>query len=170
MDCSTPSFPVLHYLSDLVQTHALWVDDAIQPSQPLSSLSPLVLNLSQHQSFPMSRLFASGGQGIEASSSVLPMHIQGWFLLGLTSLISLPSNSRESSLAPQFKSISSSVLRLDPTLISVHDYWKNHNFDYTDLCQQRINCFLCINNNYWDVNICEKFHHMKDNTQRKYIS
>ena len=36
-------------------------------------------------SFPMRYLFASGG----ASASVLPMNIQGWFPLGLTSLISL---------------------------------------------------------------------------------
>ena len=42
-------------------------------------------------SFPMSWLFASGGQSIEASASVLPMNIQGWFILGLTSLISLLS-------------------------------------------------------------------------------
>ena len=44
-------------------------------------------------SFPMSRLFSSGGQsiGASASSSVLPMIIQGWFPLGLTSLISLQS-------------------------------------------------------------------------------
>ena len=43
--------------------------------------------------FPMSQLFASGGQGIGAlaSSSVLPMNIQGWFPLGLTFLISLLS-------------------------------------------------------------------------------
>ena len=45
------------------------------------------------QSFPtsVSRLFASGGQSIEvwASTSVLPMNIQGWFPLGLTGLISL---------------------------------------------------------------------------------
>ena len=42
-------------------------------------------------SIPMSRLFASGGQstGASASASVLPMNIQGWFLLGLTGLISL---------------------------------------------------------------------------------
>ena len=42
-------------------------------------------------SFPMSQLFASGGQSIEASTSapVLPMNIQGWFPLGLTGLISL---------------------------------------------------------------------------------
>ena len=44
-------------------------------------------------SFPMSQLFASGGQSIGAlaSASVLPMNIQGWFPLGLTFLISLQS-------------------------------------------------------------------------------
>ena len=44
-------------------------------------------------SFSMSWLFASGGQsiGISASASVLSMNIQGWFLLGLTGLISLQS-------------------------------------------------------------------------------
>ena len=44
-------------------------------------------------SFPMSQLFASGGQSIRASASalVLPMNIQGWFPLGLTGLISLQS-------------------------------------------------------------------------------
>ena len=49
-----------------------------------------------------------------------------------------PRNSQESSTAPQFESISSLVLSLlyGPTLTSVHDYWKNHSFDYLDLCQQ----------------------------------
>ena len=44
-------------------------------------------------SFPMSRLFAPGGQSIGASvsASVLPMNIQGWFPLELTGLISVPS-------------------------------------------------------------------------------
>ena len=32
MDCSTPSFAVLHYLLEFAQTHVHWVDDAIQPS------------------------------------------------------------------------------------------------------------------------------------------
>jgi len=42
------------------------------------------------RSFPMSLLFASGGQSIGASSpaSVLPMNVQGWFPLGLTGFIS----------------------------------------------------------------------------------
>ena len=44
-------------------------------------------------SFPMSQLFASGGQsiGVSASTSVLLMNIQGWFPLGLTVLFSLQS-------------------------------------------------------------------------------
>ena len=45
------------------------------------------------RSFPVSWLLTSGGQstGASASASVLPMNIQGWFPLGLTSLISLQS-------------------------------------------------------------------------------
>ena len=40
------------------------------------------------------------------------------------------------SLLQQFERISSSVLSLlyGPTLTSIHDYWKNHSFDYSDLC------------------------------------
>ena len=42
-------------------------------------------------SFPTSQLFASGGQRIDASASVLPKNIQDWFSLGWTGLISLQS-------------------------------------------------------------------------------
>ena len=47
-------------------------------------------------------------------------------------------DSQESSPTPQFKSINSLVLSLlyGPTLISIHDYWKNHSLDYMDLFQQ----------------------------------
>ena len=94
MDCSTPGSPVLHCLLKFTQIHVHWVGGAIQLSHPLSPLSPPALNLSQHSgSFPVSWLFASGSQSITAlaSASVLPMNIQGWFSLGLTSLISLLS-------------------------------------------------------------------------------
>ena len=46
---STPCIPVHHQLPELTQTHVHWVGDAIQPSHPLSSPSPPVFNLSQHQ-------------------------------------------------------------------------------------------------------------------------
>ena len=49
MDCSTAGFPVHHQLPVLAHTHVHPVDDAIQLSHPLSSPSPLVLSLSQHQ-------------------------------------------------------------------------------------------------------------------------
>ena len=49
-----------------------------------------------------------------------------------------PRDSQESSPTPHFKSINSSVLSVlyGPTLTSIHNYWKNHNFDYTDLSWQ----------------------------------
>ena len=49
MDCSTPGFPVLHHLLELVQIQVHQVGDAIQLSHPLSSPFPPAFNLSQHQ-------------------------------------------------------------------------------------------------------------------------
>ena len=49
MDCSTPGFPVLHYLLGFAQIHVHWVGDAVQPSRSLLPSSPFALNLSQHQ-------------------------------------------------------------------------------------------------------------------------
>ena len=49
VDCSVPGFPVFHHLLEFAQPHVHWVGDAIQPSHPLSSSSPPVCNLSQHQ-------------------------------------------------------------------------------------------------------------------------
>ena len=89
--------------------------------------------------FPMSWLFESGSQIIGTSASVLLKNIQGWFPLGLTGLSSLLSkDSQESFPTPAFESIDSSALSLlyGPTFTSVHDYWKNHSFDNTDLCRQ----------------------------------
>ena len=48
MDCSTPGLPVHHQLLEFTQTPVHHVGDAIQPSHPLSSLSP-TFSLSQHQ-------------------------------------------------------------------------------------------------------------------------
>ena len=49
MDCSIPGFPFHHQLPKLAQTHVHQGGDSIQPSHPLSSPSPPVFNLSQHQ-------------------------------------------------------------------------------------------------------------------------
>ena len=65
-----------------------WCHPAISSSVVPFSSCPQSLPASE--SFPISQLFASGGQsiGASASASVLPMNIQGWFPLGLTGLIS----------------------------------------------------------------------------------
>ena len=63
----------------------------------------------------------------------------GLVSLGFTGWISLLSKvSQESSLAQQFKSISSSALSLlyGPSLTSIDNYWKNHSSDYMYLCWQ----------------------------------
>ena len=58
MNRSTPGLPVHHQLPEFTQTQVHQVDDAIQSSHPLSSPFPPAPNPSQHQSFPMSQLFA----------------------------------------------------------------------------------------------------------------
>ena len=50
MNHSTPGLPVHHQFLEFTQTHIHWVSDAIQPSHPLLSPSPLAPNPSQHQS------------------------------------------------------------------------------------------------------------------------
>ena len=83
LPCPSPSPGACSNSSPLIQ----WCHPTIS-----SSIIPFSFCL---QSFPasgpflMSQLFASGGQSIGASPSVLPANIQGWFPLGLTSLISL---------------------------------------------------------------------------------
>ena len=49
MDCNTPGLPVHHQLREFTQTHFHSVNDAIQPSHPLSSPSPPALNLYQQK-------------------------------------------------------------------------------------------------------------------------
>ena len=89
MDWGTPGFPVYHQLPELTQTPVHRVSDVI-----LSSVVPFSSCLQSFQAsgyFPVRQFFASGGQSIGASASVLPMNIQGWFPLILTGWISLQS-------------------------------------------------------------------------------
>ena len=78
--------PVHHQLPEFTQTHVLWVNNAIQPSYPLSSPSP-AFNLSQYQGL----LQWVRWPNIGVSASALPMNIQDWFPLGWTGWISLQS-------------------------------------------------------------------------------
>ena len=109
-----------------------WCHPAISSSVvPISSCPQ---SLPASGSFPMSQLFAWGGQsiGVSALVSVLPMNTQEWSPLGWTGWTSLQTrDSQESSPTPQFKSINSSVFSFlhSPNLTSIHDYWKNHSLD-----------------------------------------
>ena len=60
------------------------------------------------------------------------------FRMDWLDLLCNPRDSQESSPTAQFKSINSSVLSFlhSPTLTSIHDHWKNHSLDQTDLCWQ----------------------------------
>ena len=93
MNHSTPGLPVHHQLPDFTQTHVHRVSDAIQPSHPVAPFSSCPQSLPASGSFPVSQLFAWGGQsiGVSASTSVLPMNIQDWSPLGWTGWISLQS-------------------------------------------------------------------------------
>ena len=109
-----------------------WCHPAISSSVVPFSSCPQSLPASE--SFPMSQLFASGGQstGVSALASVLPMNTQDWSTLELqVGSPGSPRDSQESSPTPQFKSINSLVLSFlhSPTLTSIRDHWKNHSLD-----------------------------------------
>ena len=114
MNHSTPGLPVHHQLLEFTQTHILQVSDAIQPSHPLSSPSPLAPNPSQHQN-----LF-QWVNSLHEVAKVLEFQLQNHSLQrnpranllqnGLVGSPCSPRDSQESSPTPQFKSINSSML------------------------------------------------------------
>jgi len=119
---------------------SLWCHPTISFS--VAPFSPCPQSFPASGSFLMSRLFASGGQSIGASTSasVLPMNIQDWFSLGQTGWISL-----------QFKGLSrvfSSTILWKHHLFGAQPFlWSNSHihswllekpqFDYMDFCRQR---------------------------------
>ena len=146
MNRSTPGLPVHHQLPEFTQTHIHRVSDGIQPSHPLLSPSPPAPNPSQHQSLV---------QWVNSShevAKVLEFQLQyhsfqrtprtDLLQNGLVGSPCTPRDSQESS--PQFKNINSLALCLPygPALTSIHDYWKDHSHDCTDLCQQWCLYFL----------------------------
>ena len=146
MNCSTPGFPVLHYLPEFAQTH-VWVDDGLIKSvKSMMSSNHLILLLLLPSIFPSIRIFSNESafcirwpKDWSFSFSHSPSNEYlglisfktDWFYLTVQGTLKSPPT-------PQFKNINSSALSLPygPTLTSVHDYWKNHSFNQMDLCQQ----------------------------------
>ena len=93
VDCSTPGFPIHHYLQVCSDSCPLsqWCHPTVSSSVAL--FTSCLQSFPASGSFPMSQFFESGGQstGASASASVVPKNVQDWFPLGLTGLISLQS-------------------------------------------------------------------------------
>ena len=116
-----------------------WVSDTIQPSHPLLPPSSPALDLSQHQGL-FQRVCS-----LHQVAKVLQLQLQSFqwiFRVDFLNdwLVWSPCclrDSQEFSPTLPFESINSLALSLyDPTLTSIHDYSKNHSFNYTDLCWQ----------------------------------
>ena len=106
--------------------------ESVMPSNHLILYCPLLLPASG--SSQMSQFLASGGQSIRvsASTSVLPVNTQDWSPLGWTGWISLQSKGLSrvfSNTTVQKHQFFAAQLSYSPTVVSVHDYWKNHSFD-----------------------------------------
>ena len=141
VDCSKPAFPVHHCVPEFSQTHVHRVSDTIQPSHTLSSPSFLP------SMFPSIRVFSNESflhirwpKYWSFSFSISPSNEYSGpisFRIAWFDLLAV-QGTLKSLLQPQFQSINSSALSFlySPTLTSIHDYWKNHSFDWTDLCQQ----------------------------------
>ena len=92
-DCSTPSFPVLHYLPSLLKFMSI---ESVMLSNHLIFCHPFSFCLQSFptsESFPVSQIFTSGGQstGVSALASFLPKKSQGWSPSEWTGWISLQS-------------------------------------------------------------------------------
>ena len=134
MTCSTPGLPVHHQLPEFTQTHSI---ESVMPSSHLSSVVPFSScpqSLPASGSFPMSQLFAWGGQsiGLSTSASGLPMNTQDWSPLGWTGWISLQSKGLSRVFSnTTVQSINFLALSFihSPTLTFIHDHRKNHNLN-----------------------------------------
>ena len=138
MDCSMPGFLVLHYLLELAQTHVHWIVDAIQPSRTLSSSSSPAFSLSQHHGLSQRvSCLHHVAKVLELRFSISPSNDYSGlisFRIDWFNLLAF-QGTLESSPAPQFESISSSVLSLlyGLTLTTIHDYWEDDSLYYIPL-------------------------------------
>ena len=137
MDCSMPGFPILHHLLELAQTWSLSTE-SVMPSNHLTLCHPLLLLPSV---FPSMRVFSN-----ESSLCITWPKYQS-FILSISpsheysALISFNIDwfnllAVQVTLKSLLQHHSSKASFFGPILTSIHDYWKNHSFDYMDLCLQ----------------------------------
>ena len=133
MDCSRPAFRVLHYLLEIAQTHVHWVDDAIHhlilccpvllpsvfPSTRENELA-LCIRWPNYWSFSFSITSSNEYSGL------ISFRIYWFHLLAVQGTL----NRVFFSTTVRINSSALNIL-YSSTFRSIHDYWKNHRFDYT---------------------------------------
>ena len=140
MDCNTPRFLSFSISWSLLKLMSI---ESMMPFNCLILCRPLLLP----SIFPSISLFqwvSSSHQVAKALEFQLQHQSFQWiFRINFLQdwLVGSPCSPRDPQVSfptPQFESINSLVLSLvyGPTLTSIHDYWKNHSFDYMALCQQ----------------------------------
>ena len=129
MNCSTPGFPVLHYLPEFAQTHVHWTSDAIQlafPLSPLLLLPPIIRSIGFFSSESALRIMWPEYWSISFSTS--PSTEYSLISLQSKGLPRVSSNTtvqEHQFFGTQLSSQSNS---------HIHTWlWKNHSFDYMDL-------------------------------------
>ena len=130
-------FPGLHHLPELAQTQVHQVSDAIQPSHSLFSHSPPTFSLSQHQGLckwirrPKYWSFSFNISPFNEHPGLISFRMDWLDLLAVQGSLLQHHSSKASVLQG-----SATFMVHGPTFTSIHDYWKNHSFDETDLCWQ----------------------------------
>ena len=127
MGCSTPGFPVLHYLLEFAQTQVHWVGDTIQPSHPLSPPPLPAFHFSQHQGLfqwvSSSHQVAKVLEFSISPSNEYPGLIS--FRIDWFDFLAVQGTLKR---LLQHHSSRASILQCSafygPMLTSVHDYWK----------------------------------------------
>ena len=143
LPCPSPSLGACSDSCPLIR----WFHPTISSS--VTPFSSCLQSFSVSGSFQMSQFFTSSGQsiGVSASASVLPVNIEDWYPLGMTSLISLQIKGLSLQSKGLSRILNTTVQKhqffgtqlyfiYGPTLTSIHDYWKNHRSDYVNFCWQ----------------------------------
>ena len=139
MNCITPGFPIHHQLPELAQTHR--VNEAIQPSYPLSSPSPPAFSLLQKRPI---KVFSNKSVCIRwpkywsFSFSISPSNEYSGLISFRIDWFDLLEVQGTLKSLLQHHSSKSSILQRSAFFMSnshIHDYWKNQSFDYAVLRQ-----------------------------------
>ena len=138
MDCSTPGFPVLHYLLEFAQTVVHWVSAAIQPSHSLlhPSVFPSIQVFSIESAlcirWPKYWSFSFSISSSNEYSGLISFMMNWLDLLAVQGTLKslLQHHSSKASILCHSAFF---MIQLSRILLN---YWENHGFEYVDLCWQ----------------------------------